>query len=239
MIGKERLGKWYPYLSKKFTPARMNAIVEQQKEDLEEGFKSLPKKADRFAVFQNTDPETVKVVVMADGVLPGSLGYCLSSDKNNKYTEAIFQAIKDANESTGRRMDTQADRDLFQPDFHSWALRDIMPLNVSLTQPYDKKGRRGPTHLGLWSWLTEAVIETLVKQDRPVAFIMLDEAATEYIPAVQPSAKRVCLKTQDIHEAVASPDKWNHKFCFFGAEYFLKYHKTPLLGEHGFHCIPF
>lgn len=231
----ERLGDWYEHLKTSLdaaTPHIKNAF----QKSAEAGMMVWPEKDDRFHAFAKTPPKKVDVVLLGDGVLPGSTGLCFGTKTHTAYSEKIRLALAEARWSEGHKFDPHME---FDPDLGTWPLKGILCLSTSLTKAWDRTGAVSQSHAGAWRQVVKDTVRTLNLLEQPIVFIAMDAEAKDLLVenvTFKKDGSRVILATGDIHEAVRENKDWNHKNCFWGTSYFLQKFGS---GFDGFDNLPF
>jgi uracil-DNA glycosylase len=209
---------WRSVLSKIVEEPRFKKIAAK----LDKAYKSkkvYPAREDIFKAFELTSFDEIKVVIIgkipfyrqnqADGLAFSSK---VGSEINQTSQIIINEAIKDVN--------------IYRPDSASlvnWAKQGVLLLNSALTAPSDKPAG----HLPDWQWFSNKVIDQIIKNKEPKAFILWGEHGEKFVSKLQ-NSQHLVIKAPN-------PSPLSAANGFYGSKPFSKVNK--FLEKNGYEKI--
>lgn len=207
---KKLLGSWWPL----FEQESQKEYFQGLKLFLDKELSSqtvFPPLSLIFNAFYQTQPESVKVVLMGQDPYHGSgqaHGLSFSVNQGVKTPPSLKNIFKELHEDL--HIDKPAHGCLL-----SWAQQGVLMLNATLTV----REKEPKSHYGQgWELFTDAVMRFLVEQGRPMVFMLWGKSAQEkYAHALQGRGGDKLLILKSTH-----PSPFSAHYGFLGSRQFSK-----------------
>ena len=125
----------------------------------------FPSKNDLYAAMHLTPLDKVKVVILGQDPYhePGQAhGLCFSVQKGVKIPPSLVNIYQELHDDLGLEIPSHG-------DLSSWAKQGVLLLNTVLTV----RAHQAFSHRGIgWEQFTDAIIEAVNKEDRPVVYML-------------------------------------------------------------------
>jgi len=206
---------WLEPLTPEFKKPYYKSLYENVKREYHE-HEVYPPSDDIFNAFDFTPLNEVKVVIIGQDPYhePGQAhGLCFSVKPGVKTPPSLVNIYKELHEDLG----------CYVPNngyLEKWARQGVLMLNNVLTV----RAHQAASHAGMgWEQFTDAVIDVLNKQDRPIVFLLWGS----------PAAKK-CAKLNNPNHLILKaphPSPLSAYRGFFGCKHFSQ--TNQFLKEHG------
>ena len=205
----ELQGSWRREILKHFPLEKLNEIKSFLEEQRLQGKRVYPQEEDVFKAFELTPLENVKAVIIGQDPYHGpnqAHGLAFSVNKSERLPPSLKNIFKELSHDLGASFPSHG-------NLESWAKEGVFLYNTCLTvlegKPHSHKD------IG-WKEFSEAVIQVLSKQERPMVFIFWGKAALHYAPLIENKARPYFLVLKSAHPSPLSARN------FFGCRHFSK-----------------
>ena len=169
-----------------------------------------------FNAFDHCPAEQTKVVILGQDPYHGpgqAHGLCFSVPEGIEQPPSLQNIFKEINNDLGKPVPTSG-------NLERWAEQGVLLLNATLTVRAHQAG----SHQGKgWEQFTDAVIQAVNAQDRPIVYMLWGRPAQSKIPMLT-NPKHLVLKAPH-------PSPLSAYRGFFGCKHFSK--ANSFLEEHG------
>lgn len=166
--------------------ARLASLAAYLNEQEAEGVEVLPPPALRFAAFDETAPEDVRVVVLGQDPYPTpghAHGLAFSYRGEGALPRSLRNIFQEVTRDTGTETDGRGG------DLTPWARQGVLLLNTVLSV---QAGEAGSHRREGWEALTGAVLRALVRREARIVFLLWGRVAQAAMPPV--TAPHVALE---------------------------------------------
>ncbi len=198
--------KWAELLKNEYEkPYYIELIKEVEQEYLNEII--YPPQDELFQAFTHTAPEDVKVVILGQDPYHDegqAEGLCFSVKEGMPFPPSLRNIFKELQEDTGCEMPISG-------SLIPWAKQGVLLLNTVLTV----RAHQANSHQGIgWELFTDAVIEAMNQQNRPIVFILWGKPAG--------SKKKMLTNSNHLILEAPHPSPLSSYRGFFGSKPFTK-----------------
>ena len=197
-------GMWYESLKDEFSKPYYKDLYETVKKEYSTHI-VYPPSDSIFNAFEYTDLDKVKVLILGQDPYhePGQAnGLCFSVSPGIKIPPSLQNIYKELYDDLGIEPSKSG-------DLTNWAKQGVLLLNTVLTV----RAHAANSHRGIgWEKFTDAAIEVLANQDRPIVFILWGRSAKEKISLIH-NPKHLIISS-------AHPSPLSARNGFFGSKPF-------------------
>lgn len=211
-------GEWYEALKDEFKKSYYRQLFDTVNEEYKTNT-VFPPAEDLFNAFHYTPLSQVKVVILGQDPYHNygqAHGLCFSVKKGVDVPPSLVNIYKELQDDLGCTIPTHG-------CLTKWAKQGVLMLNTVLTV----RAHQANSHKGIgWEEFTDATIQVLNGQNRPIVFILWGSNAR--------SKKRMLNNPQHLILEAPHPSPLSSYRGFFGSKPFSK--TNQFLKEHG--CAP-
>lgn len=209
---------WLPCLREERKKIYYFELMKFIREVYESGKLCYPKPDHLFKCLEYTDLENVRVVII--GKFPfyrknQADGLAFSTDIKQKPHQTTKVIIKEA-------MDDVGIKEVEHGSLVNWAKEGVLLINAVMTAPADKPASH--TDCG-WKFLTDALLDLVIKDEKPKVFVLWGEQARDYL-------ERVSDKDNILVLEAPNPSPLSAANGFYGSKPFSKINE--FLVTHGY-----